>query len=127
MHLRLCPLLALLVACAPSLPPVHAPSPDELAAIRRQAARDASPEPQVALAVAWRAAGQRDSARLVLERVLKSHPRHPSALLQLGITTDEMGDYVRAESLYRDYLALGGQAKSMPRRRRRLTGSAGVR
>lgn len=110
MRLRLSPLLALLVACAPPLPPVQAPSPSELTSIRQRAAVDRSPEAQVSLGAAWLAAGQRDSARAVLERVLATSPRHAPALLYLGITSEERGDYVRADSLYRAYLDLGRSA-----------------
>lgn len=106
MRLHLSPVLALLAACAPAVAPVHVPTPAELTAIRRQAARDPSPEAQVALATAWRAAGQRDSARQLLEGVVRTHPRHPSAVLALGLTADEQGDYATAEARYREYLAL---------------------
>ncbi len=110
MRLRLAPLLALLVACAPPLPPVQAPTPTELSSIRQRAAVDRSPEAQVSLGAAWLAAGQRDSARAVLERVLATSPRNPPALLYRGITAEEQGDYARADSLYRAYLDLGRSA-----------------
>ncbi len=114
MRLRLAPLLALLVACAPPLPPVHTPTPRELTSIRQRAAIDRSPEAQVALGATWLAAGQRDSARVVLERVLVTSPRYAPALLYLGITSEEQGSYFRADSLYRAYLAVG---RSAPLRR----------
>ncbi len=110
MRLRLAPLLALLVACAPPLPPVRTPTPRELTSIRQRAAVDRSPEAQVALGATWLAAGQRDSARVVLERVLATSPRNAPALLYLGITSEEQGNYFRADSLYRAYLALGRSA-----------------
>ncbi len=110
MSLRLTPLLALLIACAPALPPVQAPTPTELSTLRQRAARDPTPEAQVALGAALRAAGERDSARALLQRVVAAHPRHAAAVLYLGITADELGDYAAADSLYHAYLALGRSA-----------------
>ncbi len=107
-----CPaLLALaLAACAPSLPPPQAPTPAELTALEQRAAREQTAQAQVALGVALRAAGRRDSARAVLARVVAAHPRDAAGVLYLGITSEELGDYARADSLYRSYLTLGRSA-----------------
>jgi len=121
MRMRLTPLLALLVGCAPPLPPAHAPTPTELSSLRQRVALDRSPEAQVALGAAWLAGGRRDSARAVLGRVLATNPRNPPAVLYLGITCEDMGDYVRADSLYRAYLELGRSAPLKRAVGRRLT------
>ncbi len=115
MRFRLICALALLAAsCAPPLPPTQNPTPSQLAAFRARAAHDPAPEAQVALAAALRAAGQRDSARALLERVVERAPRDGAALLYLGLTCEELEDYTRAASAYHAYLGLG---RSAPLRR----------
>jgi len=111
MRVRCLPLLAVLAAaCAQPLPPPRTPTPAELGALRQRAARDPAPEAQVELGAALRAAGQRDSARALLARVLVAHPRNAGALLYLGLTSEDLGEYATADSLYRAYLGVGRAA-----------------
>ena len=100
-----CGLLA--AACAPALPPARTPTPAEIQQLRQVAARSGAGESQVALAAALRAAGARDSARRMLERITTSQPRNGAAALYLGLTYEDLGDALRAEESYRRYLAVG--------------------
>ena len=63
------------------------------------------------LAEAYRAAGERDSARREFERLLKDNPDYAPAHYGLGVLLDdEHGDRHRAVEHYRRYLALAPQA-----------------
>jgi len=109
-----------LAACAAPLPPPRAPTPAELAQLAARAHRDRSADAQVAYGAALRAGGQRDSARAVLGRVVAAEPRDAPALLYLGLTEEDSGDYARAEELYRRYLAAGKSAPLKAQVRRRV-------
>lgn len=119
--LRTIALLALLPgACAPPPSPPQGPTPADLPALRARARLDPSAEAQVALGAALRAAGQRDSARALLTRVVSAHPRNAAAKFYLGLTAEDLGDYARAEALYQEYLGLGGFAAPGKEVRERL-------
>ncbi len=108
MRIRLLPAVGLLLAaCAPHLPPVGTPTPADIARLQARAAQTRTPEAQVALGAALRAAGQRDSARAVLERTAAANPKNGAAALYLGLTYEDLGDFGKAGAAYRSYLATG--------------------
>lgn len=120
MRMRHLLLVALLpFGCAAPRGPVGSPTPEDLSRLRVRAARDPSIESQVAYGAALGSAGNRDSARAVLERLVAAHPRSAAALAFLGITAEEQGDFARAGEAYRAYLGVGrsGALKDAIRRR----------
>ncbi len=105
-------MLAVLVGgCAGQVSVNRAPTPSELARLRQQAGDGGGEDAQVALGAALRAAGQRDSARAVLGRVVAANPRSAPGVLNLALTEDDLGQDSAAADLYRRFLALGGSER----------------
>ncbi len=111
MRRRLSLLLAIVVSgCAAPIAPTQTPTPADLVRLTQRAERDRSVDAQVALGSALRAAGQRDSARALLGRLVAAHPGSAPAVLNLALTDEDLADYGAAADLYRRYLTLGGSA-----------------
>jgi tetratricopeptide (TPR) repeat protein len=59
------------------------------------------------LGAAYRSAARSEEARVVLERVVMRDSSSGPAVLFLGLTYEDLGDYAHARDLYRAYLRMG--------------------
>lgn len=108
-------------ACAGMQPPPQGPSADRIPELRSRV--EASPdavEPRVRLGAAYRADGQLEEARAVLEEALRLDPGHPRASLFLGLTHEDLERWSDARDVYRDYLAAAGETEMAGRIEARL-------
>jgi TolB-like protein len=87
---------------------VPAPAPAEIPALEAELARSGGdPATLVRLGAAYRAAGEPDRGRPLLERAVQADPAHAGAVLFLGLTYEDAGELARARNLYESYLTLG--------------------
>jgi tetratricopeptide (TPR) repeat protein len=108
--LRPLPLVALLLsaACAPALTAIPAPDAREIPGLEAELQRSGGDAAtMVRLGAAYRAAGQPERARPLLERAVETDPTHAGAVLFLGLTYEDAGEVAQARSLYQSYLTLG--------------------
>ena len=111
--LRALPPLALLLsaACAPALTAIPAPDAGEIPGLETELQRSrGDAATMVRLGAAYRAAGQPELARPVLERAVEADPTHAGAVLFLGLTYEDAGELAQARSLYQSYLTLGASS-----------------
>lgn len=99
----------LLAACAP---PLAGPSPAEIPALEARLASDSLDLDLLLRAgAAYREAGRVEDARTVLSRAHRTSPESSSALLLLGLTQEDLGEYGLARELYERYVDQGRSAK----------------
>ena len=111
--LRALPPLALLLsaACAPALTAIPAPDAGEIPGLETELQRSrGDAATMVRLGAAYRAAGQPERARPLLERAVETDPTHAGAVLFLGLTYEDAGELAQARSLYQSYLTLGASS-----------------
>jgi tetratricopeptide (TPR) repeat protein len=113
-----CLAVAALAACAsvPALPP--APTADEVPTLHATLTRDPGDlGTRVRLAEAYRAAGNAEAARQLLEPVAAAEP---VAGFHLGLALEDLGRMDEARRLYREYVARGRSAELRAQVRARL-------
>ncbi|HET9982601.1 MAG TPA: CsgG/HfaB family protein [Longimicrobiales bacterium] len=111
---------ALLAACAagPGAPPA-APTPGDVARLEAALARDTSSiSARVALGAAYRASGEPEKARVVLERAAVARPTDAAAVVQLGLAYEDLGRFAAARELYTKYLATARPSSALRSRLR---------
>lgn len=122
--LTTCHILIVLLACtgcSGARSGVPSPSPEEIPALEAELARRQNEvATRVRLGAAYRAAGRFDRALTLLQEAQKQDPQNGGAVLFLGLTLEDLGEYARARELYQTYLALGDPSPLRTRMERRL-------
>lgn len=99
--------LALAAGCAPAARAPAAPSPSEIPALQARLATDSTPRTRTLLAAAYRAAGQPERARALLEPLVAAGAGGPAARFFLGLTYEDLHRYEDARKVYQAYLSEG--------------------
>lgn len=97
-------LVVLLAGCASGGAPPVPHAVDVPLLEDRRALNPADVDLQVRLGAAYRAAGRLDEARAVLERARARSPRHPGAVLFLGLVYEDLYRFGDAQREYQTYL-----------------------
>lgn len=119
-HLALATLLGC-AGCAGALGGVPSPSTGEIPALEEALDRAPGDVPtMVRLGAAYRASGQTERARTLLEEAYEAAPRHGGAVLLLGLTLEDLQEPALARGLYESYIAVGKASPLRSRIERRL-------
>jgi TolB-like protein len=96
------------------------PTPSEIAALETRVERDtADLDAAFRLGAAYRQVRRADEARTFLERVVAERPDDATAVLVLGLTYEDLGEYDRALAIYDVYLDQFGSSRVADRVRAR--------
>lgn len=111
----------LCTGCSGAQSGVPSPSPEEIPSLEAELARRQNEvATKVRLGAAYRAAGRPDRALALLQEAQKQDPQNGGAVLFLGLTLEDLGEFARARELYQAYLALGDPSPLRARVERRL-------
>jgi TolB-like protein len=112
---------AALAACAPAATTGGGAASAPLPQLEARAAADSSDTGTLLrLASAYRDAGRSEDAQQLLQRVVSRQPNNEDAVLLLGLTDEDLGRYVAADSLYRNYIEVGSSSSMKRDLQRRL-------
>jgi tetratricopeptide (TPR) repeat protein len=106
--------LLTLAACASGLAAGGgAPQAAALPRLEAQVAQDSTDAKLLArLGAAYRTAGRMEDARTVLKRAVDRNPEESGAVLFLGLTYEDLGQFAEARDVYQKYVSIGRSAST---------------